>query len=197
MFTHRLNDRHSLRQLAPSDAAELFAVVEANREHLRRWLPWLDRTHSVADSRQFLADVKQQAENNHNLQAAILLDGRIVGVASYHRIDWQNRSTSIGYWLAANQEGHGLVTASCQVLVDHAFASLNLHRLTITCATGNTRSRAIPPRLGFVHEGCQRDAEWLYDHFVDHEVYVQLQPEWEARMITRLAGFLPPGAAKK
>jgi len=197
MFFHRLNDRHSLRQLSVSDAEELFAVVDANRAHLRCWLPWLDRTHSIADSRQFVADVVQQAENNHNIQAAILLDGRIVGVASYHRIDWLNRSTSLGYWLAAAHEGQGLVTASCQVLVDHAFAALNLHRLAITCATANTRSRAIPPRLGFIHEGRQRDAEWLYDHFVDHEVYVQLQPEWEARIIKRLANLFPPDVTKK
>lgn len=196
MFFHRLNDRHSLRQLALSDAEEMFAVVDANREHLRHWLPWLDRTRSVGDSRQFITDVMQQAEANHNIQTAILLDGRLVGVASYHRIDWQNRSTSLGYWLAAAHEGHGLVTASCQVLVDHAFAALNLHRLTITCATGNARSRAIPPRLGFTHEGRQRDAEWLYDHFVDHEVYVQLQPEWEVRMIQRLATLLPPSITK-
>lgn len=191
MFFHRLNDRHSLRQLAVGDAEELFQVVDANRTYLRHWLPWLDRTRTVEDSRLFLADVVNQADNNHNIHAAIVLDGHIVGVASYHRIDWQNRSTSIGYWLAEGQQGHGLVTTSCQVLVDHAFAALNLHRLTITCATGNTRSRAIPPRLGFVHEARLRDAEWLYDHFVDHEVYVQLQPEWEVRMIDRLVGALP------
>src|SRR3954470_14047816 len=111
MFFHRLNDRHSLRQLALSDTEELFAVVEANRAHLRQWLPWLDRTRSVADTRQFITDVMQQAENNHNIQTAILLDGRIAGVASYHRIDWLNRSTSLGYWLAAAHEGHGLATA--------------------------------------------------------------------------------------
>jgi ribosomal-protein-serine acetyltransferase len=191
MFFHRLNDRHSLRQLALSDAEELFAVLNTNRTHLRHWLPWLDRTKSVGDSRQFLTEVVQQAEANHNIHAAILVDGRIVGITSYHRIDWQNRHTAIGYWIAATHEGQGLVTASCQVLVDHAFAALNLHRLVIACATGNARSRAIPPRLGFMHEGRQRDAEWLYDHFVDHEIYVQLQPQWEARMITRLAAMVP------
>src|ERR1019366_6277030 len=112
MFFHRLNDRHSLRQLAPGDVAHLFAVVDANRAHLRRWLPWLDRTRSIDDTRQFVADVVQQAANNHNIHAAILLDGHIVGVASYHRIHWQNRSTSIGYWVAEAYQGHGLVTAS-------------------------------------------------------------------------------------
>jgi ribosomal-protein-serine acetyltransferase len=187
MFSHRLNDRHSLRQLALSDAEELFAVVDSNRAYLRQWLPWLDRTKSVGDSRRFLEEVTQQAQNNHNIQTAILLDGRIAGVASYHRIDWQNRNTSLGYWLAEKHQGQGLVTASCRVLVDHAFAALNLHRLAIACATGNARSRAIPQRLGFVHEARLRGNEWLYDHFVDHEIYVQLQPEWEAQVIKRMA----------
>ena len=194
MFFHRLNDRHSLRQLALSDAAEIFAVVDSNRAYLRRWLPWLDRTQTLEDSQCFLEEVAQQAESNRNIQTAILFDGQIVGVASYHRIDWQNRATCIGYWLAEKYQGRGLVTASCQVLVDHAFASLNLHRLVIACAPGNTRSRAVAQRLGFVHEGRQREAEWLYDHFVDHDIYVQLQPEWEQLSIKRLATFGQLGA---
>lgn len=187
MYFHRLNDRHSLRQLTSSDAEELFEVIEANRAHLRRWLPWLDRTRTVADSRLFIDDVVKQSENNHNVQAAILVDGRIAGIAGYHRIDWENRTTFLGYWLAEAHQGCGLVTASCQVLVDYAFSSLNLHSLGIACATGNTRSRAVAQRLGFVHEGQRREVEWLYDHFVDHDVYAQLQREWEARIIARLA----------
>ncbi|HEY3898332.1 MAG TPA: GNAT family protein [Chthoniobacter sp.] len=194
MFFHRLNDRHSLRQLAMSDAGEMFATVEANRAYLRRWLPWLDRTHTVEDSERFLEEVVQQADSNQNIQTAILFDGQIAGVASYHRIDWQNRATCIGYWLAEKYQGHGLVTASCQVLVDHAFSSLNLHRLVIACAPGNTRSRAVAQRLGFLHEGRQRDAEWLYDHFVDHDIYVQMHPEWEQLSIKRLATFGQSGA---
>jgi ribosomal-protein-serine acetyltransferase len=195
MYFHRLNDRHSLRQLAMADVEELYALIDANRAHLRQWLPWLDRTRTIEDSRQFVMDVVQQSTNNHNIHAAIVLDGRIAGVVSYHRIDWQNRSTAIGYWLAAGHQGKGIVTASCQVLVDHAFAALNLHRLTIACATANARSRAIPARLGFLYEARLRDAEWLYDHFVDHEVYTQLQPEWKARMITRLTDMLPKASA--
>jgi ribosomal-protein-serine acetyltransferase len=187
MFAHRLNDRHSLRQLTVNDTAELFAVVDANRAYLRQWLPWLDMTRSISDTRRFLDGTVQQCQNNHSIQAAILCDGRLAGVVGYHRIDWQNRSTLLGYWIAEKFQGRGLVTASCRVLVDHAFASLNLHRIAITCATGNLRSRAIAERLGFTHEGQHRGAEWLYDHFIDHEVYSQLQPEWEAQVITRMA----------
>jgi len=194
MFSQRINNQLTLRQLNAGDAEEVFAVVDANRAHLRRWLPWLDTARSVADTRKSLEAAVQQCETNHGIQAAILVEGRIAGIAGYHRIDWQNRNTSLGYWLAEKYQGRGLVTASCRVLVDHAFSALNLHRFTITCATGNLRSRAIPERLGFVHEGRQRDAEWLYDHFVDHEVYAQLQSEWEAQIVARLAPSATTGS---
>ncbi len=187
MFSHRLNDQHCLRELTGGDAEELFAVCDANRAHLRQWLPWLDRTRTSADTRGFIESAIRQAENNQGFQALILVRGRIAGLVGYHRIDWANHLTSIGYWLAEEYQGLGLMTQSCQALVDHAFAALNLNRVVIACATGNARSRAIPQRLGFTHEGRLREAEWLYDHYVDHEVYAQLQRDWQVQMIARLA----------
>lgn len=187
MFSHRLNNDCSLRQLTLGDTDELFAVCDANRVHLRRWLPWLDRTTKPADTRSFIESCVRQDEGNQGFQALILVKGRIAGLVGYHRIDWANRNTSLGYWLAEEYQGRGLMTASCRVLVDHAFAAYNLHRIAISCAPGNTRSRAIPPRLGFVYEGILRGAEFLYDRYIDHEVYSQLQPEWQTQMIARLA----------
>jgi hypothetical protein len=41
-----------------------------------------------------------------------------------------------------------------------------------------TAGRAVPERLGFQLEGIIRDAEWLYDHFVDHAMYAILKKDW-------------------
>ncbi len=63
----------------------------------------------------------------------------------------------------------------------HALVDARLNRVEIRCAVGNQKSQAIPKRLGFVQEGVLRDAEWLYDHFVDHLVYAMLARDWVAR----------------
>jgi ribosomal-protein-serine acetyltransferase len=47
----------------------------------------------------------------------------------------------------------------------------------IACGVENKRSQAIPQRLGFTHEGTARQAEWLYDHFVDHQIYSLLRSD--------------------
>jgi len=178
MFTYRISDRHELRLLQPQDAPALFAVTDANRTHLRSWLPWLDHTTTVQDTRQFIHFSLEQLAENTGLVTTICYDGQIVGVVGFNRLDWQNRQGSIGYWLAATHQGKGLMTASCRALVSYGFKTLNLHRIVIMAATANSRSRAVPDRLGFTHEGTSREAEWLYDHFVDLEVYACLQSEW-------------------
>ena len=73
------------------------------------------------------------------------------------------------------------MTAACRALVDHACEELGLNRVSIACATENKKSCAIPERLGFRREGIVRQAEWLYDHFVDHVVYATLASEWQTR----------------
>lgn len=72
------------------------------------------------------------------------------------------------------------MTASCTALIEHAFTTWNLNRIAIRCAAGNVRSQAIPQRLGFTREGVQRQAEWLYDHYVDLIYFALLRSDWEA-----------------
>ena len=71
------------------------------------------------------------------------------------------------------------MTAACRALVNYAFHEFKLHRVEIKCATGNTKSCAIPERLLFTKEGIIKDGEWLYDHFVDLVIYRMLDHEWK------------------
>ena len=178
MFSYRLTDDSELRLLEARHANDLFDLTDRNRSYLREWLPWLDAIQTVDDTRNFIKDSLQQFAANDGFQAGIWYKGELAGVVGYHKIDWFNRQVEIGYWLGAVYQGRGLMTEACRALVDHAFNDLGLNRVQIRCATGNTRSCAIPERLGFAREGIITQAEWLYDHYVDLVVYGMLASDW-------------------
>lgn len=179
MFTYRLDEHSELRLLEERHANELTELTDRNRQHLREWLPWLDNNRTVEDRKNFIRSTLQQFANNDGFQAGIWYDGKLAGVVGYHGIDWNDRRTSLGYWQGAEFGGKGLMTKSCRALTTHAFEAYGLNRVTIACATKNGKTRAIPERLGFELEGVQRQAERLYDHFVDHALYGMLARDWK------------------
>lgn len=178
MFEGTIDDSTRIRMLHETDADELFRVVDANRQHLRDWLPWLDANTSPEHTRQFIQGALRQYAQNQGFVCVIVYNSRIVGVAGFNTIHWSNKSAELGYWLCKDMVGRGLATRSCSTLVGYAFNDLGLNRVTMPIAVGNKRSRAVAERLGFKQEGVIRDAEWLYDHFVDHALYAKLKRDW-------------------
>jgi ribosomal-protein-serine acetyltransferase len=169
----------ALRLFEESDAEQLFALTDRNRKHLEPWLPWVPHTHTPADSLEFIRASRRQVADNDGFQVAVVdPDGAIAGVGGFHHVDWANRATSIGYWLAADRQGRGLMTAAVRALVEHAFAVWRLHRIEIQAAVDNARSRAIPERLGFHEEGVRRVAERHGERYFDLVVYAVLASEW-------------------
>ncbi|HEY7588866.1 MAG TPA: GNAT family protein [Thermoplasmata archaeon] len=169
-----------LRLLKERHASELFALVDRNREHLRRWLPWVEDTRTVRDTRRFIQQSVAQLRRDDGFQTGIWYQGRLVGVLGYHYWNRTSRKTEIGYWLSSDVEGRGIMTRACKALVDYAFAKLGMNRVEIRAAMPNLRSRAIPPRLGFVQEGVLREGEWVRDCFEDQVVYGLLRKDWES-----------------
>ena len=183
MPTFAISEDLSLTTLELCHAEELFRLTDCNRAYLRRWLPWVDTIRMVEDTRGFIRAVLAQARENNGFQAVIVSRCRVAGVVGHHQVDWRNRATALGYWVGEEFQGRGLVTAACRRLVAHSFDVMGLHRVEIRCAVENQRSRAIPERLGFRFEGRLREAEWLYDHWVDHAVYARLATDREEEQV--------------
>lgn len=167
-----------LRAFVTGDAAVLFAAIERNRQWLRRWLPWLHDDYSIEDTRAFLADCVMGNASGISLTTGIWSGGIFCGAIGLHKIDLLHRNTSIGYWLDQGFSGKGIMTGACRAMVSEGFTNYRLHRIEIRCAAGNTASCAIPRRLGFHEEGLLREAEWLYDHWVDLKLFAVINDTW-------------------
>jgi [ribosomal protein S5]-alanine N-acetyltransferase len=84
----------------------------------------------------------------------------------------------LGYALAGDAEGQGLMSEALRAAIDHAFRELNLHRIEANYLPHNLRSGALLRRLGFVVEGYSRDYLRIAGRWEDHVRAALLNPAW-------------------
>ncbi|USB31932.1 GNAT family protein [Paenibacillus sp. YPG26] len=178
MFKHIIDECLSLKLLGIRDAARVFELTQQNREMLAEWLPWVVDTHSVSDSERYIQSQLDVFARGTGISCGIVYQGEIAGCISLMDINQANRTASIGYWLASAYQGKGLMTRSCQALIEYSFTELGLNRIEIRAGVGNQKSRSIPVRLGFTEEGVIRQAERNGERYNDHVVYGILASEW-------------------
>ncbi|MCX8251686.1 MAG: GNAT family protein [Dehalococcoidia bacterium] len=182
----RVDSEITLRTPTLLDAERLFELVNSNRAHLREWLPGLLAVKTVEQERKWLQE--RIADTGGEKPLLIIISENVVGVIGAH-IQEQNAVAEVGYWLAEGQQGRGITTRSCAAIVDELLRVQGMNRIVIRSAVENTRSRAVPERLGFVHEGVERQAVKFPDGFVDMAVYSMLASEWRG---AQAMGFVDP-----
>jgi len=126
----------------------------------------------------FIEQANSSWEQNQGLTLGLWHQASLVGVISFHKFDWPNQASSIGYWLAETYQGKGIMTSACKALVGLGFSKLGLQSITIRCAVGNLPSQKIAQRLGFSFTATKKDAEWLYDHYAHQQVYTMYAHDW-------------------
>ncbi len=170
-----LGDGAILRRHTMDDLEAIWAAVEAERERIGPWMPWVEATRSIEDERRWLEGVL--ADERGLDGCGIYVDGAFAGGVGLMR-DPFGIVGELGYWIVSEHEGHGFVTRACRALIGIAFGELGLHRVAIRAGVENLRSRAVPERLGFTREGIHRGEGRGSDGFYNLVVYGLLEDEW-------------------
>lgn len=153
--THRLN----LIALGPEHVDQLQEVIPQNKTHLAASMPW---AHAEPLPYQDRIDLLQQMRANFHLNLDFVFGiferetNRYIGGTGLHPTIGP-QALEIGYWLAADRQGNGFVAEAVTALVAAAFESMGARRLEIRCSPQNSRSRAVPERLGFHLDGILRE----------------------------------------
>lgn len=168
----KINEHIELKSIQLRDAPEIFNVIDSERETLRRWLPFIDATLTVADTEQYIQSIESSPLSSRDLVFVIRYQGVFAGLIGLKNRDLNNKRAEIGYWLSKAFQKKGLVTDSIKGLIRLTFEKMGLHRIQIKCAVNNIQSKNIPRRLNFILEGIERDGELLADGiYTDLEVY--------------------------
>jgi ribosomal-protein-serine acetyltransferase len=167
-----------LWQIHTSDSAEIFEVIDKQRDYLNKWLPFVEGTRKLEDTVNFVESIMNLPDERCEFVFIIRHEGNFAGLIGLKGSDIINRKTEIGYWLSRHYQGKGIMTGSVRALCRYTFGELGFNRIQIKCAVGNLKSKKIPQRLGFHFEGIEREGEILSGGiFTDIEVYSMLRSD--------------------
>lgn len=169
-----------LRQAALEDLAEVLAATRAERARLAPWLGWAAGEIAEEDTRAFLLAARELWLRRALPTLTLRTTEGLAGMCGLNPLE--GRAAHIGYWLTAAAEGRGLARAAVRWLARHAFEALDLDRVEIRCAVGNTRSRALPEALGFRLEGVMRASQRLPPGTQDLALYAVTAADWPPRV---------------
>jgi len=118
-----------LRQLEQNDSFRIFELIDAQREYLGEWLPFVAFTQTVADSEQFVNSVINAPEEHFEYIFSIRKNNNFIGLIGFKDTDNLNRKTEMGYWLSERYQKQGIVTRCVDKLCQFAFNELNMNRV--------------------------------------------------------------------
>jgi RimJ/RimL family protein N-acetyltransferase len=107
--------------------------------------------------------------------------GRLIGSCAFSQVDGENGSAM--YHITIGEKdmwGRGYGTEATQLMLDHAFGTLGLHRIGLSVFSFNERAIRSYQSCGFVIEGRAREAIWRDGRWWDEISMSVLQSDWEA-----------------
>lgn len=158
-------ERVTLRAWRDDDASVLHAAVASSREHLRPWMHIADEHQTAEETHAWIVRTRARWLLREGMNYGIWSpDGaNLYGGIGVYPDRWDVPAFEIGYWLRAGAEGHGYITEAAGMLTEHLLMQVGAQRVQIRCDARNTRSAAVPRRLGYTLEGTLRHAERALD----------------------------------
>lgn len=177
-------ERLQLRVPAVSDAAAMSRFASDNREHHEPWSPLRDEGYFTPESwRLRLAGQQEQMRAGRSMPWIFSLrDGdpdRVVGFANLSQIvrgDFQ--AAYLGYGLDVYSVGKGFMHEALEAVLDHAFGTLNLHRVMANYIPRNERSARVLQKLEFRREGIARGYLRINGRWQDHILTSRTNHAW-------------------
>jgi len=113
------------------------------------------------------------------LAVHVLETDRLVGTCAFSQLDGDNGSSLYHITIGEHDAwGRGYGTEATDLMLEHAFDHLGLHRISLTVFGFNERAVASYRKSGFVHEGTLRQAISRDGRYWDEIQMAILEDEW-------------------
>lgn len=137
--------------------SDVDAIFEACQDAGIQLYTTVPSPYSREDAVGFIARTAEQWAEGAHLTWAMRRDGELVGVVGLYRIS-EVGSAELGYWVAPDARGGGLIAEASRAVLDWGFEALSLRRIEWHARVGNEPSARVARGLGFRYEGVRRMA---------------------------------------
>jgi len=167
----------ALRNLTQNDVQMIFNA--ANNEHVAKGagLPW---PFTIDHAKEFVEKAHFFMLRKRNFTFGIELQKRLVGTISLLDVSRQKNDAAIGFWIAAEYWGKGLMKESVKLLLDFGFKKLHLEKVYAEVPLDNRKTSQVLEIYGFRRIATKRTGFIFgkrYDHYeLSAQEYLSPQP---------------------
>lgn len=174
------SERLLIRTPRFGDGVHYGGYYRANRDFLQPFSPTFETAmFSDRDWEASIATIQQQLSTGIALRFLLFRGGEMVGVANLTQVTRApSHSAILGYTLAEEHQGQGLMREALERILDYAFLVRNLHRIRAEYMPRNQRSGRLLRRLGFHVDGFSRDHLLIDGVWEDHVLTSLVNDAW-------------------
>lgn len=176
-----------LRPLRRRDGGEWMRLRQLNASWLESWEATTPGDRPAATSfADYVRALSAQARAGTGLPFVVELDGALVGQLTVSSIQYGSLcSGSIGYWVAREHAGQGIIPTAVAMATDYCFFVLGLHRIEINIRPENAASLRVVTKLGFRDEGLRERYLHIQGAWRDHRTFALTTEEVPGGLLAR------------
>ncbi len=175
-------ERFLLRAVTLDDVADMFRVM--SDPQVTRYFGALPMaTPAEAQERVQMIQTAFQKQDGVRWVIADRASGQLIGTGGFWRLLKSHDRAEIGYELAPEWWGQGVMTEALAAMLQFGFTRMGLHSVEAQIHPANNGSRRVLEKLGFVQEGYFREnyLDPVEARFTDTAVYSLLKATWMGR----------------
>jgi ribosomal-protein-alanine N-acetyltransferase len=173
-----LTERLCLRKMKIEDNQPMFAY--ASHPEVSRFTTW--ETHqSIEDTNQFICLLLRQYEAGEPSNWGVTLreNEQLIGTCGFMYWDQVQRLAEIGYALAKDFWGRGLMVEAVRKIIEFAFERMAVERVIARCHIDNVASERVMQKVGMTFEKLLRQNIQINGEYVDVKQYAITKEKYE------------------
>jgi len=173
-FPQMQTERLHIRRLTAADTDNMF-LLRSNKEAMKyigRPIP--TEKKEVED---LIKKINDNIQSNTGIVWGISLKNEpaLIGTIGFHRIEIENYRAEVGYMLMPDYWHQGFMDEVLEEVLTFGFMQLNFHSIEAKIDPGNTKSRNILLKKGFIKEAYYKENFYFNGKFLDSEIYSLLK----------------------